>query len=285
MHLTRARMRALNAVVEEGGFSAAARALGISQPAVTQAVRDLERDAGVSLFERRGREIRPTALCAELHRMTAAMQRTETEAERLLERHAKLEVGEFRVGLGNSMPGMAMIRDFRRAAPGVKVSVELGPWSQIVEAVAEERVDVGVLPNVPDDPRFERRTALVQDVVAIVAPDHPLAGLTQASCAQLAAEPLIFRTASSATQRVVDAGFRAAGLRPRPSMVLDTRDGVYEAAANGLGVGFIWELGTGRRDGAARLRVIEFPQGHPEHVFHLAGRSTPLLRLFAGLRI
>ncbi|MGF1500758.1 MAG: LysR family transcriptional regulator [Paracoccaceae bacterium] len=285
MHLSWSRMRALNAVIETGGFSSAARTLGVSQPAITQAVRDIEREAGVTLFDRRGREIAPTALCSELYRLTAEAVRCGIEAGRLLQRHRELGLGEFRVGLGNSMPGMALIRAFRERCPGVRISVELGSWSQIVEAVTERRVDIGVLPNVPDDGRFVRSTCLVQDVVAIVSERSALAAAEQTSCEELMRHPLIFRTARSSTQRVVDAGFRAAGLVPAPALVLDTRDGVYEAAANGLGVGFMWEYGSSRRDSVRKLRVLEFRQGHPEHVFHLTGQTNAFVELFKSLKL
>lgn len=285
MALTLARIRALNAVVETGSMSAAAQRLRISQPAVTQSIRDLEREAGLRLFEKRGRELVPTALCAELHRLTAQAEHWERRAARLLQQHAALELGELHVGLGNSMPGLALIRAFRRICPGVRIHVELGSWSQIIEAVVERRVEVGVLPNVPDDGRFARTTCLVQDVVAIVAEDTALAAQAQVTCAELIRHPLIFRTGRSSTQRVVDAGFRRAGLAPVPSLVLDTRDGVYEAAANGLGVGFMWQFGSSRQDSIRRLRVIDFAQGHPEHIFHLAGETGPLVAIFAAIKI
>lgn len=285
MALSVARIRALNAVIETGGFSAAAKRLGLSQPAITQAVREIEREAGVTLFDRRGRDLAPTAICAELYRITSEMQRYETEAERLLQRHASHASGEFRVGLGNAMPGMALIREFRRRVPGVQVQVELGSWTKIMEAVVEQRVDVGVLPNVPDDGRFNRSVCLRQDVVALVSESSPLAQNTQVSCEELMRHPLIFRTSLSSTQRVVNAGFKSAGLSPVPAMVLDTRDGVFEAAVNGLGVGFTWEFGSSWRENVRRLRVIEFEPGHPEHLFHLTGRGDGLVSAFMSIQI
>ncbi|MBT9373023.1 LysR family transcriptional regulator [Rhizobium sp. CSW-27] len=285
MYLTSPRIRAFNAVMETGSFSAAATKLGLSQPAITQAVREIEQAAKVTLFQRQGRSLAQTALCAELYRFTAEAERLAGEALRVLEQHANLETGKFRIGIGNSMPGMALIREFRRRLPGVQVQVELGSWATILKAVVEQRVDVGVLPNVPNDGRFERKVCLKQDVVAIVSEESPLARSTQTSCTELLRYPLIFRTQSSSTQKVVDQGFRSAKLTPVPMMVLDTRDGVYEAAANGLGVGFMWEFGSSREDKIRKIRVIEFEQGHPEHVFHLSGRTSPLITAFEAIQL
>ncbi|MEL6218126.1 MAG: LysR family transcriptional regulator, partial [Pseudomonadota bacterium] len=132
MSLTLARIRALNAVIETGGVSSAAKHLSISQPAVTQAIRDIERDTGVTLFVRRGRDLVPTALAADLFRLTVEIERTSAEADRLLQQHGNLGQSELRVGLGNSMPGMALIGAFRERFPGIRISVEQGSWSQII---------------------------------------------------------------------------------------------------------------------------------------------------------
>lgn len=68
-------------------------------------------------------------------------------------------------------------------------------------------------------------------------------------------------------------------------MVLDTRDGVYEAAANGLGVGFMWEFGSSREDRIRKLRVIDFEHGHAEHIFHLSARASPLISAFKAIQL
>lgn len=285
MYLTGPRIRAFNAVMETGSFSAAAVKLGLSQPAITQAVREIEHAAKITLFERRGRGLAQTALCSELYRYTAESERLSGEALRVLEQHANLETGKFRIAIGNSMPGMALIREFRRRLPGVQVQVELGSWSMVINAVIDQRVDVGVLPNVPNDKRFIRKVCLKQDVVAIVSDESPLAQSTQTNCAELLRYPLIFRTQASSTQKVVDQGFRSVKLTPVPSMILDTRDGVYEAAANGLGVGFMWEFGSSREDKIRKLRVIDFEHGHPEHVFHLTARSNPFITAFKAIQL
>jgi DNA-binding transcriptional LysR family regulator len=78
---------------------------------------------------------------------------------------------------------------------------------------------------------------------------------------------------------MVDRAFRRAGLEPVPFLVLDTRDGVYEAVANGLGTGFMWRYGTGRADAVRRLRLAEGTR-HDEVAFALAAESGPLIEEF-----
>jgi len=268
--LTSSRVRALNAVFEEGGYTAAARKLGISQPAVTQHIRELQAEFGVALFDRVGGQVVPTRVCRDLYKITSEIRRREDDAVLLLSQERDVDEGTLKLGLGNAMPGMAFVSAFRKRHPGIAVEVEMGSWDKIVQAVEERRLDVGILPEGPCDTRFRRLVCTRQDVVAIAHPDHPLAGADRLPIAALAGEPLVFRGPGSCTQRAVDAAFAAAGFSPRPSMVLDSRDGVLEAVANGIGIGFIWRFASSRHDGLSRVTIEELAAGVEEHVFHLA---------------
>ncbi|WP_022723355.1 LysR family transcriptional regulator [Rhodopseudomonas sp. B29] len=281
MALTSARMRAVNEVFDSGSFAAAARRIGVSQSAVAQLVRELEAEFGVTLFDRHGQNLIPTSLCRQLYAATSRMQAIETEAMSILQQREELSGGELRVGLGNSMPGMALVAAFKRLYPKVRVAIEIGSWSTIVAAVSDQRVDIGVLPEVPDDRRFRRELCLNQRVVVLCHPGHPLKKRKgRVSIADLTAHPLVFRTRDSSTQRVVDRAFQVAGLRPEPAIVVNTREGMLEAVANHLGIGFMWEQGSSRMDRIAKISVPELDAEFPEYVFSLAGKRGRLVELF-----
>ena len=283
MALTSSRVRAVNAVFEAGNFSAAARRLGVSQPSVAQLVRELESEFDVRLFDRHGHSLVATPLCHQLYAATNRIQAMEADAVAILEQREELAGGELRVGLGNAMPGMVLISLFKGLYPKIQISVEIGNWSDIVAAVIDRRVDVAVLPEVPQDRRFRCEVCLNQRVVAICHPGHPLNQLGQGahvSIAELTQYPLVFRTRNSSTQRVVDRTFRAAGLRPEPAIVVNTREGMLEAVANQLGVGFIWEHGSSRVDRIAKVVVSEMDVELPEYIFSLFGTKGKLVELF-----
>jgi len=284
MALTSSRIRAVNAVFETGNFSTAAKSLGVSQPSVAQLVRDLEAAFGVSLFDRHGQSLVATQLCRQLYAATSRIQAIEADAVAILQQREELAGGELRVGLGNAMPGMALISSFKSLYPQIQVRIEIGNWSDIVAAVVDRRVDVAVLPEVPQDSRFRSELCLSQRVVAICHPDHPLNRGGPVSIAELTAYPLVFRTRNSSTQRVVDRTFRGAGLQPQPAIVVNTREGMLEAVANQLGVGFIWEHGSSRADRIARVVVAEMDVELPEYIFSLLGTKGKLVELFFQAR-
>lgn len=273
MSLTLSRIRAINAVAQAGSYAAAARLLGLSQPAISQHVRETEAKYAVRLFQRRDGVLHPTPLCSQLCDIAERMAEEEREAERLLTRHASLRDGRISIGLGNSMPGMAAIALFRKRHPQVSIAVETGSHERIIRSVLAREVDVGVLPDVSSDGRFRTELLISQQVVAIVHETNPLAASQMLTCAQLLTQPLIFRARGSSTQRVVDRTFAQAGLSPTPLLVLDAREAAYEAVANNLGIGFIWHHGTGRSDAVKRVPVVEMSRTFDEVAFSLASEG------------
>ena len=280
MALTHARLKAVNAVMEEGSYSAAARSLGMTQPAVSQAIRKLEQSFQVNLFESKGRMLVPTDFCLELTQITAQIEKLENDALLLLDRGNRLETGRLRIGLGNTMPGMEVIGRFKKRYPTVKVDINFGNYNTIVDNVLERTVDLGILPNVPNDGRFHRQVCLQQKVVAIVPPLHALANKRFVSLRELGQYPLIFRSKGSSTQKVVDRGFQAVNLGIEPQMILESRDGVCEAVANGLGIGFIWSHGTSRSNGIIKLEISELDQRYDEVVFRRSDYQSKLVDAF-----
>jgi DNA-binding transcriptional LysR family regulator len=278
--LTLARLRALTAVAETGTFSAAARSLGVSHTSVAQQVRELEQAHLVHLFDRVGRQLQATPLCLELCDIGHRMQEAERDAALILGRRTASGARRLRVGLGNAMPGIAIIGQFLAQHAGVSVTVQTGSHQHILAALVRREVDVAVLPDLPVDARFRRAAVVRQEVVAIVGAQSPLVDLASVTLARLAQEPLIYRTQGSSTQKIIDRAFRQAGLAPQPRLVADTRDAVYEAVAVGIGAGFMWRYGTHRTDAVRRIQISDLRFTAEEVVFAMADERNDLVDMF-----
>lgn len=274
------RLRALLTVTEAGTFAAAGRRLGISHVAISQQIREMEAEHGISLFDRVAGTLRPTPICNELAEIGHRIMAAEQEAARVLDRRDAQGKPRLRIGLGNSMPGIAIAGLLLARRPTLSVQVESGSHQAILGAVLRRDVEVAVLPDVPPDPRFRRTPVLTQEVVAIVAVDGPWAGRRTVTLAELAAAPLVFRTRGSSTQRAVDRAFRTCGLAPAPVLTADTRDAVYEAVATGIGVGFMWRQGTLRTDTVRRLAIQDLSATSDEVVFSLADERNEMVDQF-----
>lgn len=278
--LTRARIRAITAVADVGSFAAAGRQLGISHSAVSQQIRDMEMACALRLFDRTGGILRPTPVCQELTEIGQRILDAEREAGRVLDRRDAHGKPRLRVGLGNSMPGIAIARALLVRFPALSITIESGSHHDIMAAVLRRDVEVAVLPDVPQDQRFRRAPVLAQEVLAIVATDGPWTGRGSVTLAELATASLIFRSRGSSTQKVVDRAFRRAGMAPEPRLIADTRDAVYEAVALGIGTGFMWRNGTYRTDTVRKLAVPEFSAPTEEVAFALADERNEMVDLF-----
>lgn len=278
MRPTYHQLRAFNAVAEHGSFSRAAAALGVSQPAVTAQVRALEDGFGVTLFERTGAGARPTAIGQRLHLVSRQLAEVEDAASDVLTALSQLRTGTLRIAAGAPHPGMSVIARFARAYPGVSIVTRFGNWDQVVAALLDGTADVGLLTSAPRDRRFVTRSFTDQRIVALLPASHPLAGARTVELRRLAGEPLIFRTTQSLTQKTVDARLAALGLAPEPVLRLEAREAVYEAVAEGLGIGFMFEMASTRGDRVVRLPVAEIGETFSEDVFCLqAARRTRIV--------
>jgi DNA-binding transcriptional LysR family regulator len=173
-------LRYFCAVAANQGFSRTARALHVSQSAISEQISDLEREIGVTLMVRGHQKTRLTpdgeVFLSEAKKVLAAAD----NAVETVRRSARGEVGTLTVGFFNGGTGAEVpnvIRSFRRRHPGVRVSVvEMTPSEQS-KALANGTMDVGF--TRPLDPPFDqvlRSEVLYLDpLIAALPKDHPLA--------------------------------------------------------------------------------------------------------------
>ena len=265
-----AQLRAFNAVFKDGSISRAAHRLGLTQPAVTAQIRALERAHDVLLFERTGSGMRPTALARSLYAETDGLDTIADVAASLLGASRALKSGELSIAVGAPNPAMALIAEYHRRFPGVRITTSFGNWGEVTAAIRERRCDVAIATEAPKDDDVVAVSFASQRVVAIVASDHPLARRPQPlPLAEVVAHPVIFRPPPSLTQRKLEAALSRAKLLADPVVTLGTREALIEAVTQGIGVGFMFDLATNRQEGLVRLQVAELADVHHEDVFCL----------------
>lgn len=237
--MTLAGLRAFEAVVTTGGFGAAARMLGVSQPAVSARLAALERRYDVHLVDRRTGE--PTQLGAALHEITGELFSLAERAERLLADANELVPRRVRVAVdapGYAMPVLAAVR---RRQPAMRFEVQAGNAQDVVQAVREGRAEIGFAADAPEHPDLHRAELRTQDLAAVVRTDHDRAGERTLRLADLVGEPLIGREAGSVTRSALERAAADAGLTIRYDMIAGSREAVLAAAAAGLGVSVVAE--------------------------------------------
>lgn len=271
MNLT--QLRAFVAVVEHHSFSGAARALGLSQPAVTMQVQSLEAEAGATLLDRRYRRIEPTeagtALLPHARRVLAELEEARYELDHLGDRvTGRLEIAASTTPGDYVLP--ALLGAFLAAYPEVGVSLRVMDTARVVEAVASGEAHLGMTGAELDAGAkvgFERLGT--DELLVVCAPDDELAHVEGAAAAVLADEPFVMRRSGSGTRIVTEEALRAEGVDPADLRVvaeLGTSEAIVRAVEGGLGIGIVsrWvaekalALGT-----VAEVDVRGFPVERP----------------------
>jgi DNA-binding transcriptional LysR family regulator len=275
---------------ESGSFTAAARALRLTQAAVSQRVQALERELGTALFERTGGRVL----------LTDAGRRLYNFAQRILDLHRqareavaglKAPVSGDLLLAASSVPGEhllpALLSDFRRQHPHVKVRAAVGDSMGVLTQVERGEVSLGLVGRRTDNKHLEFLPFASDRLVLVVPPDHPLARRRKVTLKQLAALPLVLREAGSGSRHSFETLLEQGGQSPRDlniTLELGSNEAVKEAVARGAGVAVLSTFAVQKELKAGtlhRLEVSGLPLDRTMFVVQDRRRVLPLpARLF-----
>lgn len=213
-------------VANEGSLRAAARKLGVTQPALTKAIRRLEDEAGVPLFERQARGVTPTTYGEAFRRHARALKASMAEASSEIDALKRGTAGLVRIGAGPSWLVRIVpeaVRDFREERPKAQVQISGGLDDALKAALRDGSLDL-VLAALPDkglDQDLERESLSVDEYRVIADINHPLHRKARPDLADLLAYPWILPRSATYMVGRLDALFRARGL-PTPEPVIET---------------------------------------------------------------
>ncbi|MFF5702440.1 LysR family transcriptional regulator [Streptomyces sp. NPDC012794] len=261
-------LRILRAVAGTGSFSAAARELGCTQPAVSQQMKALEQSAGTPLLVRTGREMRLTQAGEALVRHAAGILAGLTAAEEEVAAIAGLRAGRVRLvsfPSGSSTLVPTALAAMRAAHPGTRISLVEAEPPRSVEMLREGDCDVALAFRYGGDGSAAGNAAEWEDLVVtplltdrlvgLVPEGHRLAGAERVGMAELADEPWI--AGCPRCRRHLVEVCEGAGFTPRIDFATDDYPAVVGLVGAGLGVAVLPELAVEsvRAKGVSTLAV------------------------------
>ncbi|MGE5554182.1 MAG: selenium metabolism-associated LysR family transcriptional regulator [Betaproteobacteria bacterium] len=283
------QLEALVAVVERRNFTRAAKALGITQPAVSFQIRSLEEDLGARLLERLGRQVRLTpageVVYAEAKNILAAHERIRDALASL----NSLQSGKVVVG-ASTIPGEYVLPrlagEFKALYPGVQITLRIGESSKVAEWLLDRTADLGVVGVVVENPQLRFTRFFSDELVVVMPAGHPLAAQAEIALDQLLKEPFVLRGAGSGTRQVFEHALVEAGLSPdrlNAVMELDTTRAVLSAVEAGVGVSVVSRWAVAELERTLVARPVS--GGHLIRELFLAENTTrymaPATRRFA----
>jgi DNA-binding transcriptional LysR family regulator len=251
-------------VVERKGFTRAAEALYLTQPAVSRQVQELERYYGVELFEQIGKRIHPTEAGETLYRYAKDIFHTLDDLEVEVNQLKGLKAGHLRIAASATAGTYLLpplLGKFKRKYPGVEVTLEIHNSQQVEQRLLEyQQLDLGVVERPVTEDALYWEAFEQDELVVIVSPDHRLAGQESVSAVELQKERLIVREQGSGTRTILDEEFARLGLRMRPIMELGGTAAVKQAVAAGLGVSVVARRAISLELDAGLLQTLTCPE-------------------------
>jgi len=233
------QLRAFHYVAICGGFSRAAEALCLTQPAISDQVRKLEEDYDVTLFNRRKKQVGLTDAGHRLLEITRRLFEVEKQAYEMLSESRALRIGSLRVIGDSANHALPVIGRFREKFPGIALSIHTGNSEEVLARLINYEAEVGVLSEVPDNDDFEVIRLSSAPLIAFVATDHPLARDGKITLAKLANQMLVLREQGSKTRRNLEVAAADRGLQLKAAIEAEGREAVREIVAAGGGVGIV----------------------------------------------
>ena len=238
-------MRSLLAVAEHGAISEAALTIGLSQPALSRRIQQLEDYFATPLFERSGRGVVLTEMGRLVAREGADMFGRYERLRASVDAHIRLDTGIVRVGGGATAVAFllpAAIAAFQSKNSGVLFQLKEAGSREVESDVVEERLELGVVTLPVHSPELETRPLMRDQIVLVAARDHPLAHKKRPAVSELDGKSLVGFEAGSAIRQLIDGALREAGVEMRVVMELRSLAAILQMVATTRSLAFVSEL-------------------------------------------
>jgi DNA-binding transcriptional LysR family regulator len=252
------QLRAFVEVLQRGSFTAAARELNLSQPAITHQVHELERRFNIALVERLGKRAYPTEAGAKLLERARELLEEDAPTCDEMRRYADGWLG--RVRIGTSMTVLVyllppILQRLKTAYPQLEISLKAGLTTATLQMLKSNELDIGLCAMPIEDPAFETHPLLKDELVAILPAtreDIP----KKVTPAFMCGCPLILGNEHSALRRTVSEWLALAGAPPKPVMEFDNVEAIKSLVAVGLGASIVPSLAVGAGRAAIKNTVV-----------------------------
>lgn len=285
--MTLEQLRIFIAVAEREHVTAAASALHLTQSAVSSAIRALEGQHGVALFDRVGRHVVLTPsgrqFLPEARRVLAAA----ADAKAALDDMAGLKRGHLRLAASQTianywLPGR--LAQFRARFPGVQVSLEIGNSEFVRARVTDGAADCGLVEDDVTDAAFTPQSVEEDELVVVCPAGLQIVG--RGLKAQMAALPWVFREEGSGTRAIFIAALAGLGLTESQLQIvlkLPSNEAVLSAVLAGGGAAALSRLVVAPMVASGALRQIRLP-GTKRHFWFLRNGARSISPAEAALR-
>ncbi len=283
------QLRAFLVLARQGSFTAAGKALHLTQSAISHAIKALEADLGCDLFYRQGREVYLTPHGRELVSHAEAIEQEMGQARGNLGALDQNPRGKMRIGCTPAAAQFILptvLREFKDSFPLYDISITPGESPDILERLEKNHIDAALCLKPRDTAHLEWQALLSDELAFLADPLHPWLAQPPRT-RDLADQTYIVSSRNSATFGLIQDYFLKLGVRPRSFIELGNTEAIKELVKLGLGVAIAAPWVAGAELAAGSLCSIPLLRGKiARHwiVARIKNRPATLPeRIFSGL--
>lgn len=284
--LTLRQLQVFKAVYEQQSYSKAGELLGLTQPAVSSQIRQLEQALNQPMFEYVGRRLFTTAAAERLAKSIGRLFTELHDLQNDLDVLSGNVSGELRLVAVNTAQYVVpyMLRAFLNLYPQVSVSVRVVNRAAAIQRLNDNSDDLVIMGMVPTEKPLASLPFLDNELVPVVPDGHPLLGRSSVSAQEFLDAGLLVRESGSGSRLALEVHCQQQRLNVKPAMEIGSNDAVKHAVMAGLGVAVLPKLSILPELELGTLKVVEIP-GFPLRrswcvVYPQAKHPTPAMRAF-----
>lgn len=281
-HITLHQLQVFEVAARHGSYTRAAEELFLTQPTVSMQIKHLTKAIGMPLFEQVGKRLFLTqaghelfATCQEIFGRISQFEMSVADLKGLKQGYLKITVVTTAKYVIPRLLG-----PFCQRYPGVEISLKVTNHSGVLERLSENKDDLYILSQVPDEPDVKAHPFLANPLVVLANHDHPLANEKNIPIQKLAEQPFITRESGSGTRGYVQKLFDEHKITPKVKMELSSNEAIKQAIAGGLGISILSRHTIALEGASGQIAVLDvenFPIPCNWYVIHLAGKQLSVV--------
>ncbi|MFM7574723.1 MAG: LysR family transcriptional regulator [Snowella sp.] len=235
------QLQIFEAIAQHGSFTRAAEELFLTQPTVSQQMKQLTKAIGVPLYEQIGKRIYLTDAGKAVLEVGRDISQRFNDLEMTLADIKGLKQGNLKLAAITTAKYFVprILGTFRQRYPGINISLQIANRQQILDRLANNLDDLYFIGQPPEDLEINLRHFLDNPLVVIAPRNHPLAQEKLISLERLVEEPLIMRESGSGTRMAVESFFAENRLKMRVEMEIGSNEAIKQAIVGGLGLSIL----------------------------------------------
>ncbi|MBM4145764.1 MAG: LysR family transcriptional regulator [Nitrospira sp.] len=269
------KLKVFCTVAETKSFSKTSEIIHLTQPAVSLQIQAIEEKYETKLFDRSSSTVTLTPPGEVLYKYAKEILTLYASAEKAIGKHTGLLKGSLTVGAGSNIGNYilpSVITDFKNIHSKIKIYLIVGNSKKIIELLNSGNIDIGLLEGDVSKQKLPVKKLFSDELLLIVAPNHPWSKKKEVSIADLVKEPFLFREAGSGTRQMIEKFLNRYGITVNDmkiSAILGSTEAIKDAVENGLGVSIISRWAARKESKYGTLRLLSLKEEKMSRDFSL----------------